>query len=251
MPMPCTSSIPRDTSVRFTPILSSPVGIPCRWSHGLSRRRCGLSEIRNMPPATRPSAWSPMSTRAWRESSRGRSNGCESTRRCRVTGPPAGAGRRRWTVPVGRPPFGRACNGESCPSKRTVPPTSWCRPTAAIFFQALDENFREIQRERTYVNYLPGEVRSCTGCHGQSNRTASLRASAMPLALTRPPSTPQPQPCDLKANGGDGLRRPGHSLPHRHPADLQRQVRLMPRCEGSCRRAEADRRSHPLLQHLL
>ncbi len=42
----------------------------------------------------------------------------------------------------------------------------------SIFFQALDENFREIQRERTYVNYAPGEVRSCTGCHGQANRTA-------------------------------------------------------------------------------
>ena len=43
----------------------------------------------------------------------------------------------------------------------------------SIFFQALDENYREIQRERTYVNYAPGEVRSCTGCHGHSNRTAS------------------------------------------------------------------------------
>ena len=41
----------------------------------------------------------------------------------------------------------------------------------SIFFQALDADFREIQRERTYVNYAPGEVRSCTGCHGQSHRT--------------------------------------------------------------------------------
>jgi hypothetical protein len=54
----------------------------------------------------------------------------------------------------------------------------------SIFFQALDENFREIQRERTYVNYAAGEVRSCTGCHGQSNHTASAGASAMPLALS-------------------------------------------------------------------
>ncbi len=74
-----------------------------------------------------------------------------------------------------------------------------------IFFQALDENFREIQRERTYVNYAAGEVRSCTGCHGQSNRTASLGDSATPLALARAPSTPRPQPCDLVENGGDGL----------------------------------------------
>jgi hypothetical protein len=87
----------------------------------------------------------------------------------------------------------------------------------SIFFQALDENFRELQRERTYVNYAPGEVRSCTGCHGQSNRTASQRASAMPLALTRAPSTPQPQPCDLVVNGGDG--RAGQVV--HYPTDIQ------------------------------
>ncbi|MGA2066086.1 MAG: hypothetical protein ABSG86_14020 [Thermoguttaceae bacterium] len=87
----------------------------------------------------------------------------------------------------------------------------------SIFFQALDENYRELQRERTYVNYAPGEVRSCTGCHGQSNRTASLGGAAMPLALSRPPSTPQPQPCDLKANGGDGLA--GQVI--HYPTDIQ------------------------------
>ena len=64
----------------------------------------------------------------------------------------------------------------------------------SIFFQALDENFRELQRERTYVNYAPGEVRSCTGCHGQSNRTAScgrLRhaARADPAAEHSPAAT--------------------------------------------------------------
>ncbi|HUT91869.1 MAG TPA: hypothetical protein VMY37_20410 [Thermoguttaceae bacterium] len=87
----------------------------------------------------------------------------------------------------------------------------------SIFFQALDANFREIQRERTYVNYAPGEVRSCTGCHGQSNRTASAGGSATPLALARAPSTPQPQPCDLAAGGGDG--RAGQVI--HYPTDIQ------------------------------
>jgi len=73
-----------------------------------------------------------------------------------------------------------------------------------IFFQALDENFMEIQRERTYVNYHPGEVRSCVGCHGRSNRTARAQSAQSTIAMTRPPSTPQPQPCDLVENGGDG-----------------------------------------------
>ena len=87
----------------------------------------------------------------------------------------------------------------------------------SIFLQALDEQFRELQRERTYVNYAPGEVRSCTGCHGQSHRTAVAGSSPKPMALTRPPSLPQPQPCDLAENGGDGLA--GQVI--HYPADIQ------------------------------
>jgi hypothetical protein len=74
----------------------------------------------------------------------------------------------------------------------------------SIFFQALDENFMEVQRERTYVNYHPGEVRSCTGCHGRSSRTVRTKSGQTTIAMTRPPSEPQPQPCDLVENGGDG-----------------------------------------------
>ncbi len=86
-----------------------------------------------------------------------------------------------------------------------------------IFFQALDKNFREIQRERTYVNYHPGEIRSCTGCHGQANRAVSPAGSRQPIALSRAPSTPQPQPCDLVENGGDG--RAGQVI--HYPTDIQ------------------------------
>jgi hypothetical protein len=87
----------------------------------------------------------------------------------------------------------------------------------SLFLQALDENFREIQRERTYVNYAPGEMRSCTGCHGQSHRTAALDKAPTPLALRRAPSVPQPQPCDRVENGGDGLA--GQVI--HYPADIQ------------------------------
>ncbi|MHC4701203.1 MAG: HzsA-related protein, partial [Planctomycetota bacterium] len=73
-----------------------------------------------------------------------------------------------------------------------------------IFFQALDENFMEVQRERTYVNYHPGEVRSCVGCHGRSSRTVHAASAQSTMAMSRPASTPQPQPCDLVENGGDG-----------------------------------------------
>ncbi len=86
-----------------------------------------------------------------------------------------------------------------------------------VFFQALDENYMEVQRERTYVNYRPGEVRSCNGCHEQSNKAPRPIAANTPDALKRPPSTPLPQPCDLVVNGGDG--RP-EQLIH-YPSDVQ------------------------------
>ncbi|MCK5861740.1 MAG: hypothetical protein KAH38_04595 [Candidatus Hydrogenedentes bacterium] len=86
-----------------------------------------------------------------------------------------------------------------------------------IFYQALDENFRELQRERTYVNYKPGEVRSCVGCHGQSNRAGHLLGNESPLALKRPPSTPQPQPSDMTENGGNDR---AEQVIH-YPTDIQ------------------------------
>jgi len=87
----------------------------------------------------------------------------------------------------------------------------------AVFFQALDEDFRELQRERTYVNYQPGELRSCTGCHGDSGRSVPPSSATTPLALRRAPSIPQPQPCDLVENGGTGLA--GQVI--HYPTDIQ------------------------------
>ncbi|VGO19287.1 HzsA-related protein [Pontiella sulfatireligans] len=61
-----------------------------------------------------------------------------------------------------------------------------------IYFQALDKNYMAIQTERTYVNYMPGETRSCVGCHELPNSAPAHRGKVQ--ALTRAPSTPQPQP---------------------------------------------------------
>jgi hypothetical protein len=87
----------------------------------------------------------------------------------------------------------------------------------SIFLQALDENFREIQRERTYVNYAPGEVRSCNGCHGQARHAVPPADAAANKALLREPSVPQPQPCDLAENGGSG--QAGQVI--HYPTDIQ------------------------------
>lgn len=66
-----------------------------------------------------------------------------------------------------------------------------------IYFQALDENYMAVQTERTYVNYMPGETRSCVGCHETPDITpASVNGSITPLALQRVPSKPQSQPGD-------------------------------------------------------
>lgn len=61
-----------------------------------------------------------------------------------------------------------------------------------VFFQVLDEHYQELQRERTYVNYLPGETRSCIGCHEKRNNVPTAALSSL-LALRRPPSLPGPQ----------------------------------------------------------
>ncbi|MFC1600843.1 hypothetical protein ACFL34_00655 [Candidatus Sumerlaeota bacterium] len=64
-----------------------------------------------------------------------------------------------------------------------------------VYFQALDENYMELQRERTYVNYMPGETRSCIGCHERPSNTPP-RTSTVPLAMKQPPVMPGPQPGD-------------------------------------------------------
>jgi hypothetical protein len=57
-----------------------------------------------------------------------------------------------------------------------------------LFFQALDADYMEVQRMRTFVNFVPGENRSCIGCHEhrtqapESRRPAALRSAAVKLA---------------------------------------------------------------------
>jgi hypothetical protein len=75
-----------------------------------------------------------------------------------------------------------------------------------IFLQALDKDFMEVQRMRTFVNLRPGESRSCIGCHEPRNQTPSR---GVPLALLRAPDVPAPQP-------GETVPRPLY-----YPTDIQ------------------------------
>ena len=64
-----------------------------------------------------------------------------------------------------------------------------------IFFQALDENYMELQRMRTFLNLMPGENRSCIGCH-EVRRQAPETRSARPMAMKHPIAALRPQPGD-------------------------------------------------------
>jgi hypothetical protein len=68
---------------------------------------------------------------------------------------------------------------------------------ANVYFQALDEDFMEIQRMRTFVNLRPGEQRSCIGCHEPRRQAPPMRQGELPLALRHPPVRPGPQPGDV------------------------------------------------------
>ena len=63
-----------------------------------------------------------------------------------------------------------------------------------IYFQVLDERYLAVQTERTYVNYQPGEHRSCVGCHERARTGAAAQGLSVSQALKRPPSVPAAQP---------------------------------------------------------
>jgi hypothetical protein len=64
-----------------------------------------------------------------------------------------------------------------------------------ILFQALDENYMALQHMATFINLMPGEHRSCIGCH-ELRRNAPRPRSTRPLAMGQPPQTIVPQPGD-------------------------------------------------------
>jgi hypothetical protein len=60
-----------------------------------------------------------------------------------------------------------------------------------VYFQALDENYLEVRRMRTFVSLQAGETRGCTGCH-ESRDEAPVSLSHIPAALAYEPSVPVP-----------------------------------------------------------
>jgi len=63
-----------------------------------------------------------------------------------------------------------------------------------IYFQALDADYNEIQRMRSYIHLKPGERQSCIGCHEHRFTSPPSGAAGLPTALRRGPSQIEPPP---------------------------------------------------------
>jgi len=66
-----------------------------------------------------------------------------------------------------------------------------------LYFQALDGDLMEIQRMRTFVNFRPGEQRSCIGCHEPRTQPPTAASGGLAVALRQPPVQPGPQPGEI------------------------------------------------------
>jgi hypothetical protein len=64
-----------------------------------------------------------------------------------------------------------------------------------IFFQALDEDYMLLQHMPTFINVMPGESRSCIGCHEHRSKAPGI-AGARPQAMEHPVQALAPQPGD-------------------------------------------------------
>ncbi len=59
-------------------------------------------------------------------------------------------------------------------------------PQVPIYFMAIDEQGRAVQRMRSFTHLMPGERQSCIGCHANRNHVTP-NTSTRPLAAMRPP----------------------------------------------------------------
>ena len=84
-----------------------------------------------------------------------------------------------------------------------------------LFFQALDEDFMEVYRMRSFVNLQPGETRGCVGCHEPKSVATP---AVLPRALSRSPDRLRPQP-------GETVPRPIHYVTDVQPIWDQHCVR--------------------------
>lgn len=88
-----------------------------------------------------------------------------------------------WPSYVAKAPVGLVPVEEDGSARFTAPAGK------VLYFQALDQDYNEVQRMRSVLQLQPGESRSCIGCH--ENRQMAPPAQ-QPLAMMRPAREPEP-----------------------------------------------------------
>ncbi len=91
-----------------------------------------------------------------------------------------------WPSYVAKAPWGLVPVEADGSARFTVPAGK------TLYFQALDEDYNELQRMRSVVQFQPGETRSCIGCH--EGRHLAPRAQRRAMAMDRAARTPQAEP---------------------------------------------------------
>ncbi len=56
-----------------------------------------------------------------------------------------------------------------------------------IYFQVLDDQGRELQRQTSSIQLMPGETQSCVGCHEPRNMAPFTYSGKTPMAFRKPP----------------------------------------------------------------
>ncbi len=77
-------------------------------------------------------------------------------------------------------------------------------PNRQLFLEALDKDYLEIRRMRNFMNLMPGETRSCIGCHESYGAAPRRGKTGTPMALKREPSEIEPPPW---GTGGFSFKR--------------------------------------------
>lgn len=77
-----------------------------------------------------------------------------------------------------------------------------------LFFHALDEHGRTIQRMRSFTHLAPGEVQGCVGCHADRNETAPAFTLQRPAAMARVPRDLRPPSYGVRPFGYVNLVQP-------------------------------------------
>ena len=108
-----------------------------------------------------------------------------------------------------------------------------------VYLQVLDAEGRELQRQTSSIQVMPGELRSCIGCH-EPRPTTPPTSSPLPMAARQPPTRPTALPW---------TRRWTDRFCRRRAAGTRSILHALPQRTESGRRLRPLGRQDPAVQH--